>query len=159
MQKMNLHIDMFNLNKNRKSIPKSWWGQWTDNNGKRLIIEPTKHDFYTVTILDKKGSPYQIELLGDEKKETKKLTGKFTKDTNGNPILQIEAGFNEVGPTYDLYFLTAKDKGELKLAKNTDDLEEIIIKPNVGIGLYDDWEDDLGVPWAFPLDNFKKEVD
>ena len=30
-------------------------------------------------------------------------------------------------------------------------------RTNVGMGLYNDWEDDLGVPWAFPLDDFKKK--
>ncbi len=24
------------------------------------------------------------------------------------------------------------------------------------MGLYDDWEDDLGVPWGFPYKNFQK---
>ncbi|MUP16829.1 hypothetical protein [Ancylomarina euxina] len=152
-------MEIFNSTKKRKSIPKSWCGQWTDKNGKHLIIRSTLHDFYSVTILDKKGNPYEIKLLGDEKKETKKLTGKFTKDTNGNPILQVEAGSNEIGPTYDLYFLTTMGEDKLKLSRNADALEKIIIKPNVGMGLYDDWEDDLGVPWAFPLDDFKKEVD
>jgi hypothetical protein len=112
-----------------------------------------------VTIFDKNENPYQIDLLGDEKKNTEKLTGQFTKDTNGNPILEVEAGSNGIGPTYDLYFLTAKDKDEFKLSKSKDDIEEIIIRPNVGMGLYDDWEDDLGVPWAFPLDDFKKKED
>ena len=142
--------------KKRKSIPASWCGTWKDNNGKQLIIESSKHAFYIISILDKTGSPFEIELLGNSKKETRNLTAQFSVDSNDNPILQVEAGTNEIGPTYDLYFLTLRNQ-ELKLAKNSDDLENIIIKPNVGMGLYDDWEDDLGVPWAFPLEDFKKE--
>ena len=149
--------DIFNLTKNRKSIPKSWFGLWTDKNEKQLIIQTTKHDFYSVTVLNKDGIPFQIDLLGDKKRDTEKLIGQFTKDTNGNPILQVEAGSNEIGPTFDLYFLTTKDNDEHRLAKNTDDIDKIIIKPSVGMGLYDDWEDDLGVPWAFPLEDFKKK--
>ncbi len=154
---MNIITDIFNLTKNRKSIPKSWCRLWTDKNEKQLIIQATKHDFYSVTVLDKNGIPFQIDLLGNKKRNTKKLTGQFTKDTNGNPILQVEAGSNEIGPTLDLYFLTTKGNDEYRLAKNTDDIDKIIIKPSVGMGLYDDWEDDLGVPWAFPLEDFKKK--
>jgi len=155
-KKMNPLNDIFSSAKNRKSIPRSWCGIWTDKNGKHIEIRSTAHDFYSVTILDKNNNPYQIDLLGDEKKNTEKLTGEFTKDTNGNPILQVEAGSNGIGPTYDLYFLTEKEKDDFKLANNKDDIAKIIIRPNVGMGLYDDWEDDLGVPWAFPLDDFKK---
>ena len=39
----------------------------------------------------------------------------------------------------------------------SDSLSKIIIKPDVGMGLYDDWEVDLGVSWAFPLEDFKKD--
>ena len=154
---MNSFTDIFNSTKNRKSIPEPWCGIWIDQDGKHLDIRSTEHDFYSVTILDKFGQPYQIVLLGGEKKNTKKLTGQFTKDTNGNPILQVEAGSNGIGPTYDLCFLTTKDKDEVKLSKNKDDIEKVVIKPNVGMGLYDDWEDDLGIPWAFPLNDFKKK--
>ena len=154
---MNFITDIFSSTKNRKSIPKSWCGFWTDKNNKQLIIQPTKHDFYSVTILNKNGFPFKIDLLGNKKRDTKNLTARFTKDTNGKPILQVEAGSNEIGPTYNLYFLTTKDNDEYKLAKNTDNIDKIIIKPNVGMGLYDDWEDDLGVPWAFPLEDFKKK--
>lgn len=149
--------DIFGLTKNRKSIPKSWCGLWTDKNGKQVIIQPIVSRSYSVTVLDRFDNSFQIDLLENEKKETRHLTGHFTKDTNGNPLLQVEAGSNGIGPTYNLYFLTADKDEKLKLAKNSDNLGEIIIKPNVGMGLYDDWEDDLGVPWAFPLDNFKKK--
>ena len=153
---MNILSNIFGSRKQRKSIPKTWCGLWTDKNGKQLIIETTKHDFYIITILDKNGKPFEIDLLGESMKKTRSLTANFSRDTNGNPFLQVEAGTNEIGPTYDLYFLTLLNQ-EMKLAKNSDDIEQLIIKPKVGMGLYYDWEDDLGVPWAFPLENFKKK--
>ncbi|TNE27391.1 MAG: hypothetical protein EP346_12300 [Bacteroidetes bacterium] len=151
-------FNIFDSTKNRKSIPKTWCGLWTDKNGKQVIIEPTKHHSYVVTVLDSKGQPYKIDLLGGSQKDTIKLLGRFTTDTNGNPILQVEAGRHDVGPTFNLYFLVSKNDQKLRLAKNSDALNNIIIKANVGMGLYDDWEDDLGVPWAFPLEDFKKEM-
>lgn len=72
-------------------------------------------------------------------------------------MLRVEAGTEEIGPTYNLYFLVPQGQ-EVRLAKNADEIEKIIIRPNVGMGLYDDWEDDLGVPWAFPLKDFQKNA-
>tara|TARA_B100000678_G_C18215734_1_gene505209 strand:+ start:1510 stop:2013 length:504 start_codon:yes stop_codon:yes gene_type:complete len=149
-------LDLFSLTKNRKSIPKAWCGLWADRNGKQVLIESTKHHFYAVTVLDSGGEPFKIQLPGDTPKNTIGLTGSFGRDASGNPTLQVEAGINDLGPTYNLYFLVAESGQKLRLARNSDDLRHIIIKPNVGMGLYDDWEDDLGVPWAFPLEDFKK---
>lgn len=28
---------------------------------------------------------------------------------------------------------------------------DLVLVPEVTMGMYDDWDDDLGVPWAFPL--------
>lgn len=149
--------DVFRSTKNRKSIPKSWCGLWTDKNGKQVTIQPTGSGSYSVTVLDKYDNSFQIDLLGDKKRETKNLLGQFTKEANGNPILQVEAGNNGVGPTYNLCFLTSGNNEKLRLAKNSDSLSKIIIKPDVGMGLYDDWEVDLGVSWAYPLEDFKKK--
>jgi len=68
-RKMIFFRDIFNLDKNRKSIPNSWCGLWTDRYEKQLIIHSTKHDFYSVTVLDKYGKPFQIDLLEDFKKK------------------------------------------------------------------------------------------
>jgi len=35
-------------------------------------------------------------------------------------------------------------------------LSKIFLVPEVGMGMYDDFDDDLGVPWAFPLAAFVK---
>lgn len=151
-------LDMFNISKYRKSIPKSWCGLWTDKNGKQVIIKSTKHNFYLVTVLDFNKQPYKIKLLGNKTRKTIDLIGRFTKDINKNPILQVEAGDDGAGPTFNLYFSILDKNNNLKLAKNSDGINNIIIKTNVGMGLYDDYEDDLGVPWAFPLEYLKKNT-
>lgn len=48
-------------------------------------------------------------------------------------LVVIEAGMVGIGPTVEL-----RDTGGA-------------LVPRVSMGLYDDYEDDLGVPWAFPL--------
>ena len=146
--------NILNNSTNRKSIPKAWCGIWIDKNGKQIKIDSTKHDFYSLTILDNVGNPFEIKSLGDRTKTTTGLVGRFTKDSYDNPVLQVEAGTDGIGPTLNLYFLALNENGQQRLARNSDKPSNIILKPDVGMGLYDDWEDDLGVPWAFPLDNY-----
>ena len=153
---MKFLIDIFNLNKIRNSIPNSWCGLWTDRKGRQLIIKSTQHDFYSVTVLDANGMPYEIELLDGKSKKTIDLIARFTKDLKKTTILQVEAGMNGAGPTYNLYFLKVNRYDKPRWARKSDDVNDVIINPDVGMGLYDDWEDDLGVPWAFPLEYYKK---
>lgn len=148
--------NLFNLTKKAKLIPDSWCGKWIDKKGKQLIIKATAHDFYNVTVLDSNLKPFDIELLGGNIKKTTDLIARYTKDQRNIPILQVEAGSDGIGPTYDLYFLKLNDYDKPRTARKSDNIYELIIKPNVGIGLYDDWEDDLGVHWAFPLEYLKK---
>ena len=89
----------FLFSKKRTSIPNNWCGEWIDKNGKTLFIQNTKHSFYTVSIKDQSGNPYQIELLDDDKKDTTNLTANFSEDSNKNPVLQVEAGVVSIGPT------------------------------------------------------------
>jgi|GEM_PF-4280995 len=70
------------------------------------------------------------------------------------PFLQVEAGIQGLGPTYHLVFVIKNLNGndpEYIVAKTTDKIGKVFALPEVQIGLYDDWEDDLGVPWAKPL--------
>jgi hypothetical protein len=138
-----------------KSLPKNWLGHWVDINGKTILIEESFGE-YAVSVFDKNGNPYTIDLLGDDTKSTIKLKAIIEEDTDGKPMLQVEAGTEEIGPTYQLYFITKKESN-YRIAKPADPIDKILIKPNVGMGLYDDWEDDLGVPWAFPLEPFQKK--
>ena len=141
----------------RKSIPLEWCGLWVDENGKQITIEPTNNGLYSVSIFDNVGNPFKIELLDNKIIATIGLSATFRDDTMGNSTLQVEAGTNGIGPTYNLYFITIKNDQELRFAKNTDDLNKVIIRPKVGLGLYDDYEDDLGVHWAFPLNDYRKK--
>lgn len=143
--------------KSRTALPKSWLGYWIDKNGKLLEIKEPEQNSYLISVKDKNGQYYSIRLLEEKEKATTDLVGRFSLDNSKNPFLQVEAGVKGLGPTYNLYFFTIKENGEYRLARDTDKLEKIRIRPNVGLGLYDDWEDDLGVPWAYPLKEFKKK--
>ncbi len=58
--------------------------------------------------------------------------------------LRVEAGalrINGLGPTLNLAPLDA----------NT-------LQASVSLGLYDDWDDDLGLPWAFPLSPYRRQA-
>ncbi len=141
-----------------KSIPTTWTGNWVDDIGRTLTIEMTNDREYKVSIKDKSGLPFKIDWTGFGilDKKTTDLKSEITNDTDGRQHLQIEAGMVGVGPTYRLYFVVEEENQKLRLATTDDQIEEIKIKPNIGIGLYDDWEDDLGVPWALPLSDYKK---
>ncbi|MCB0532815.1 MAG: hypothetical protein H6574_22540 [Lewinellaceae bacterium] len=153
---MKIQFDLFHFGKKRKSIPKTWCGSWTDAYGKQLIIEATEKGRYLVTVLNNQQQYFIINLPGDIEKETLALPGQFVMDRSREPVLQVEAGLPGKGPTLNLKFLTEVEDEKFRLAKNSDNLKKIRIKPEVGMGLYDDWEDDLGVPWAFPFSNFIK---
>jgi hypothetical protein len=34
--------------------------------------------------------------------------------------------------------------------------DHLVLVPNIAIGLFDDFDDDLGVPWAYPLDRLRR---
>ena len=34
---------------------------------------------------------------------------------------------------------------------------EDVLMPSVSIGFYDDWEEDAGLPWAFPLSCYRRQ--
>lgn len=141
-----------------KSIPTTWMGNWVDDTGRTLTIQLANEQEYKVTIKDKSGVPFKIDLTGFKllDKETIDLKTKVANDTDGRQHLQVEAGIDDIGPTYQLYFIVEDESQKLRLATSDDHVERIKIKPNIGIGLYYDWEDDLGVPWALPLNDYKK---
>lgn len=55
------------------------------------------------------------------------------------PFLSVELGKPDLGPTYQL---------------EHDGWDSL--RPAVARGMYHDWEDDFGVPWAFPLSVFRR---
>lgn len=56
--------------------------------------------------------------------------------------LQIELGEEGLGPTLELKLININNNKYLE--------------PRVVMGLYDDFEDDFGVPWIYPLTYYKK---
>jgi hypothetical protein len=77
--------------------------------------------------------PFEIE---DE------LKGWICHDEPAGEYLKVEAGklgIAGAGPTLDLRPLTSDT-----------------LLPSVSMGLYDDWEDDLGIPWALPLSSYHR---
>ncbi len=141
-----------------KSIPTTWTGNWVDDIGRTLTIEVANDREYKVSIKDNSGIPFKIDWTGFGllDKKTTDLKSEITKDNDGRQHLQVEAGMVGVGPTYRLYFVVEEENEKQRLATIDDQIEKIKIKPDIGIGLYDDWEDDLGVPWALPLSDYKK---
>ncbi len=57
-------------------------------------------------------------------------------------VLVVELDEPGLGPT-------------MRLAPRTEDGVRTLV-PEVGIGLYGDFEDDLGVPWVFPLSVYRR---
>ena len=141
----------------RTTIPNRWIGRWVDKNGKSLEIKEEKLKSYLVSVRDKEGQFYSIHLLGNKEISTENLISRFNTDIEKKPYLEVEAGTYGLGPTFNLYFIAEGDNGEFQLAQDSDNIDKVRIRPRVGMGLYDDWDDDLGVPWAYPLEDFKKE--
>lgn len=141
-----------------KSIPTTWTGNWVDDTGRTLTIQAINDKEYKVSIKDKNGVPFKIDWTGFGllDKNTTALKSEIASDTDGRQHLQVEAGIVGIGPTYRLYFIVEDENKKSRLAITNDQIEKIKIRPDIGIGLYDDWEDDLGVPWALPLNDYKK---
>jgi hypothetical protein len=96
-------------------------------------------------------------LLDGSTKPIERIAADRHIDENGRRFLEIEVGTPEFGPTYRLYALI--DEGEQWHAAGDDaPLEQLVLVPNTIIGLYDDYEDDLGVWWASPLLPFRKHL-
>jgi len=64
--------------------------------------------------------------------------------------LEIEAGTPGLGPTYRLYATVQTAHGPRPATLRTP-ARRVVLVPSPSIGLYDDWDDDFGVPWAYPL--------
>ncbi len=138
-----------------KDFPEALCGLWCDEDGKAVYIvkiEPlvlkTAVIFNLIEQLEK-GSLHIDEHL-------KQLSTRWAYDEQRKiNRLQIEAGIENLGPTYNLYISSV---GETPTSFNFTSfiLEEIILLPEVKMGLYDDYDDDLGVEWGFPYKNYQK---
>jgi hypothetical protein len=137
------------------SNPKFWCGNWKDDKGKQLIIKTSGSNFYTVSVLSHLNKPYKIDLLEDGESTTQNLSAKLITDAKNTSILRVEAGSVGIGPTYDLYLLTEYQTGKFRGAHVRDMIDRMVIRPKISMGLYDDFDDDLGVSWATPFLDFK----
>ncbi|GIJ29190.1 hypothetical protein Vqi01_43520 [Micromonospora qiuiae] len=125
--------------------PSAWAGTWVAPDGKtvRLIHEDCG---ITVTVSpDPDQPPYQ---------GVERVPGTCHVDEQGRRYLEVEAGVPGIGPTYRLYAAVEGVAG-LSIAPADVDVDRLVLHPSTSIGLYDDWEDDLGVPWAYPLESLR----
>ncbi len=110
-------------------------GLWVDEEGRALYVDGA---FVTVTE-SLIGPPFRKPLLVWHGR-TAAMPAKLV-DKDGDTYLQVEAGTVDLGPTYQLHLM--------------DDM----LVPVLGLGLYDDFDDDLGVPWAIPLLPWRRATD
>jgi hypothetical protein len=131
--------------------PRHWLGTWIDSNGKAVTIE-SDGQALTVTVRPGVGlAPYtSATLLDGGTKAIERLEAACHLDAKRGRFLEVETGTAEIGPTYRLY--AAIDSPTGWRAADVDVLvDQLVLIPNTIIGLYDDFDDDLGVPWAYPL--------
>jgi hypothetical protein len=132
--------------------PKAWRGTWRAEDGKTVEIAIKRRDVRVTVRPAPDASPYvTAELLGGGRNTVEELVATCFVDDDGRKYLEVEAGTDELGPTYRLY--AATEQGDTRrAAPESAPPSEVVLVPNTSIGLYDDWEDDQGVPWAFPLE-------
>jgi len=138
-----------------EDFPEELCGLWIDEDGKAVYIvkiEPLV--LKTAVIFD---LPEQLESDSLHINEhLKQLSTNWVLDEKRKiHRLQIEAGIENIGPTYNLYVSSigaSSESFDIITAK----IDDIRLIPEVQMGLYDDWEDDLGVEWGFPYKNYKK---
>lgn len=108
-------------------------GRWVDDVGRVLVIDRRGCEVLVTVLCAETSAPYRRSLLLG-RGWTRDLVAKL--DERGRLI--IEAGTKHLGPTFEL-----EHDGD-------------VLTPSVGMGLYDDFDDDLGVPWAFPLSRYRR---
>lgn len=131
--------------------PNSWLGTWVSTDGKAVTIESDDRAL-TVTIRPGVGLAPCVSatLLGGGTKAIERLAAVCHLDHKRGRYLEVEAGTAEIGPTYRLYAAIDSPEG-WRTANDDVPVDQLVLIPNTTIGLYDDFDDDLGVPWAYPL--------
>lgn len=132
--------------------PLTWVGMWRASLGKTVVIDLVD-GAPVVTVAPGPGEdPYlSEELLDGSRKLIQCLPAATVIDDDGGINLEIEAGEPGLGPTYRL--LAVMPDGDLvQRADHLAPAHRVVLLPSVGLGLYDDFDDDVGVPWAYPLD-------
>lgn len=127
-------------------------GWWVASDDKALLIERgPKNALFLSVHPSRAAPPYRSAVLLDG---TRKAIHRCAVSLTPPVVLTVEAGTDGLGPTYSVH--PGLWDGEAWVP--TLDLANrgIALIPSVTIGLYDEWEDDLGVPWAFPLVAFHR---
>ena len=140
---------------------KDFLGLWLAQDKKAIFIEKGKQGFFDTVKAALNGLCYKRPHLYKIGSKTLRMKAVWNITDKEYPFLQVEAGAEGLGPTYHLVFVIKNPNGnepEYILAKDNDTLDKIIALPEVQIGLYDDWDDDLGVPWAKPLLPLKRAL-
>jgi hypothetical protein len=131
--------------------PRSWVGTWVAADGKTISISwGTQGAAVTVRSGPGQAPCRSHELLGGGTKMIEDLPARCELDEQGRRYLEVEAGTPTVGATYRLY-PAIEDAAGFRSAGDDVNVEQLLLVPNTAIGLYDDYDDDLGVSWAIPL--------
>ena len=131
--------------------PDALAGWWVADDGKAVLLE--RHgDGLVVTVCPAVGAPpYRSARLVLRRRRIRRLPGEWVVDGQDRTCLQIEAGIRGAGPTYRLHPALETPDGDLHPAPPGTAADQLVLVPATGVGLYDEYEDDLGVPWAEPL--------
>lgn len=135
--------------------PTSWVGEWRAPDGKTVRIERRRRTLLVSVLPRADGPPYRKVLLDGTTREVDRLPAQAFTDDEDRLYLEIEAGTPGLGPTYRLYAAAEDDSGRGRAPVGLP-AEQLVLVPSTGIGLYDDWEDDQGVPWAYPLEPMRR---
>ena len=138
-----------------EDFPEELCGLWIDEEGKAIYITKVKpQEFRTAIIFNFNKQLESKSMKIDE--HLKKLFTRWVLDKQRTVSrLQIEAGIDFIGPTYNLY-LSMVDNKPQNFKLDLEKIEDIRLYPEVQMGLYDDFEEDYGVPWGFPYKNYQK---
>ena len=110
-------------------------GRWRDGSGRVLAIRTGDDGAILADYADADGAYVMRSLLNFRKSPSRDMPAAMADE-----LLVVELGTPGLGPTLALGL--AGDPGRP------------VLVPRIDMGLYDDWEDDFGVPWALPLSEF-----
>ncbi|TQL00978.1 hypothetical protein FBY24_0016 [Cellulomonas sp. SLBN-39] len=132
--------------------PRRWVGTWCADDGRSVTIERQGRSVLVTVRPVADAGPYaSAALLDGTRKAIFRLPACTERDARGALRLSVEAGSDGIGPSYHLEPLVRGADGALLRPARHEPPSCLVLVPRVTTGLYGDWEDDLGVPWAFPL--------
>lgn len=131
--------------------PPRWHGTWHAEDGKSVSVERDGQQVLVTVRPSPRAAPYlSAELLGGGRRSVLRLPAVAEVD-RGHLRLSVEAGTEDLGPRYHLRPAVGRADGTLTRPTGAEPPSDLVLVPEVTMGMYDDWDDDLGVPWAFPL--------